>query len=559
MDFGFLGEILQNLGQLGSKILGGNSGLLGGSFGSPGGFGEGFARGRKAVESGGTSGLSESPGSGFISNRGNLQDDSATGGLSNTKAPTNWMSDASFEQDDRVEVEDQIAFNKRWNERQKWTDAQWEADVNPPPKEDIHNPQSSAGFIDGDRNNPALYQPGDRLSTPYPYRRDIPAIDMETKKTIWNGGIGRFNDEEGRPLPGRADFGYYGPGDPIQRGPDQRVEPGPVPQAQIGMQGAKAPGLLQNMSAGNNPVPAAPQGAVAPTITTASDSIQGAPDYRGRKASAAVRYNNPGAMWPGASSRKFGGHESVTLKDGQNNKIAIFPTAIHGAAAQFDLLANKYAGLTLNGIVRKWTGHNAGPGYTNAISRETGLTGDSVVTRDMLQDPRIAIPFAKAMSGQEAGKGYPLSPSQWAQGFEMFSGKVNPNSVQGTQLADNSASDGGRQLLQSMNEGKTDSSDPAPGIFKGMFGKGKKGAVPPAVNTAAFEEIKTVIDGYEQKIQQQANPEDIKTFLESYKGKDDKYLSKIEQKQMMEYLTRRDKMNQQNESKRKYMESDRYL
>lgn len=143
------------------------------------------------------------------------------------------------------------------------------------------------------------------------------------------------------------------------------------------------------------------------------------PDFRSEGGPAAIRYNNPGAMGSGASAKKFGAQQDVTLNDGQNNHIAVFPSAVHGAAAQFDLLANKYSDMTVSAIVNKWTGSNAGSGYVNKITQETGLSPDTVVTKEMMQDPKIAIPFAKAMASQEAGKPYPMSDEDWQKGFAM--------------------------------------------------------------------------------------------------------------------------------------------
>ncbi len=54
---------------------------------------------------------------------------------------------------------------------------------------------------------------------------------------------------------------------------------------------------------------------------------------------ATIRNNNPGGMYPGKSSKKFGStsYETLRSKDGVH-KIATFPTKLHGAAAMFDLL-----------------------------------------------------------------------------------------------------------------------------------------------------------------------------------------------------------------------------
>lgn len=145
-----------------------------------------------------------------------------------------------------------------------------------------------------------------------------------------------------------------------------------------------------------------------------------APDFRGRKGPASIRYNNPGAMWPGQSSRKFGAVQTVTLNDGQGNKIAVFPTVIHGAAAQFDLLDRKYTGKTLGSAIRTWSGGNSVPTYLKVIERETGLKPGTVITKEMMRDPRFAIPIAKAMSVQEAGRTYPMNDQQWLAAHRLF-------------------------------------------------------------------------------------------------------------------------------------------
>lgn len=58
---------------------------------------------------------------------------------------------------------------------------------------------------------------------------------------------------------------------------------------------------------------------------------------------ASIRYNNPGAQWPGQSSKKFGADGYATI--GGGNQIAIFSDPVNGGAAQFDLLSRNYTGL----------------------------------------------------------------------------------------------------------------------------------------------------------------------------------------------------------------------
>lgn len=71
---------------------------------------------------------------------------------------------------------------------------------------------------------------------------------------------------------------------------------------------------------------------------------------------ASIRNNNPGAMYPGPSAKKFGSKRFETLKshDG-THKIACFDDPVHGAAAQFG-----------------------------------GVTANTVLTVDMIRNPGIA-------------------------------------------------------------------------------------------------------------------------------------------------------------------------
>lgn len=166
------------------------------------------------------------------------------------------------------------------------------------------------------------------------------------------------------------------------------------------------------------------EGGLAAPDGTAIDLASFSPDadFRGKARQASIRYNNPGAMWPGPSAKKFGAISSVNLADGQGNKIAVFPDAIHGGAAHFDLLSRKYTGVTLGAAVRRWSGGNSVPTYLSVIQRETGLTPDTRLTPDLMRDPHIAIPLAKAMARQEAGRDYPMSDGQWLQAFLLANG-----------------------------------------------------------------------------------------------------------------------------------------
>lgn len=132
---------------------------------------------------------------------------------------------------------------------------------------------------------------------------------------------------------------------------------------------------------------------------------------------ATIRTNNPGAMWPGPSSKKFGSTKFETLRD--SNKIAIFGDPVNGAAAQFDLLNRSYTGLTLAAAMKKWTGNNSPEAELRLALKEIDATPDTVLTRDFLQNPLTAISFAKGMAENETGKPFPLSDDEWMKAHTL--------------------------------------------------------------------------------------------------------------------------------------------
>lgn len=154
--------------------------------------------------------------------------------------------------------------------------------------------------------------------------------------------------------------------------------------------------------------------------TNEKTKINNAPDYRGQKGPAAIRYNNPGAQWPGPSAKKYGMTHAVTLKDGQNNKIAVFPTMVHGAAAQFDLLNRRYTGMTLAAAIKKWSGGNHWQNYVAGVVKKTGLKPNTVLTKEMMQNPQTAIPLTIAMSQHEVGRKGVMSEQHWLQAHQFF-------------------------------------------------------------------------------------------------------------------------------------------
>lgn len=143
---------------------------------------------------------------------------------------------------------------------------------------------------------------------------------------------------------------------------------------------------------------------------------------------ASIRNNNPGAQWPGPSSKKFGSSGTEILNDGQGNKIAYFDDPVDGAAAQFDLLARKYADRPLYQALREYAGNNNVGSYLKVIKQRTGLNPNQVVTRDMLADPDFGPKFASAMAYHEAGQEYPLTQEQWGEAqSKAFGGAAGDN------------------------------------------------------------------------------------------------------------------------------------
>jgi hypothetical protein len=146
---------------------------------------------------------------------------------------------------------------------------------------------------------------------------------------------------------------------------------------------------------------------------------------------ASIRFNNPGAQYPGPSARKFGSIGTEVI--GGGHKIAVFDDPVRGAAAQFDLLDRGYAGMTLGQAIQKWSGGNSSPAYAAHISKATGIPLDSRLTPEMLRDPNVAVPFARASADWEAGGKYPMTDEQWKAAHAMAFGGQQPSS--GTAVA----------------------------------------------------------------------------------------------------------------------------
>jgi hypothetical protein len=145
---------------------------------------------------------------------------------------------------------------------------------------------------------------------------------------------------------------------------------------------------------------------------------------------ASIRNNNPGAIYPGPSARKFGGKEGEVLKskDGKH-PIVKFPTAVHGAAALFDNLNNArsisgyyYRNQTLAKAIETWCGAIRAHSYLALIKQQSGIEPTEVLTPEFLRDPERCVALAKAMARHEAGTTYPLDPQDWIEAHAMAFG-----------------------------------------------------------------------------------------------------------------------------------------
>ncbi len=135
---------------------------------------------------------------------------------------------------------------------------------------------------------------------------------------------------------------------------------------------------------------------------------------------ASIRYNNPGAMWGGnALVRKWGATANIGLKDGtgQGNTIAMFPSKVAGACAQFDLWrsSKNYRNKRLADALRIWSGGNSVNAYIAFLTaRVPGLTASTVINEAYLRSPN-GIALMKAQAWHEAGRQYPMTDAEWAQ------------------------------------------------------------------------------------------------------------------------------------------------
>ena len=135
-----------------------------------------------------------------------------------------------------------------------------------------------------------------------------------------------------------------------------------------------------------------------------------------------IRNKNPGAMWPGYASRKFGSAAFEKLKDGQANQAATFATSVQGGAAMMYLLATSkyYKGQTIATAIDTWSGSNSTNSYLAQIESLTDFSRGDFLEPALFEDCDQFTSLCKAMAHHETGFDYPMSDDDWRAAHEMF-------------------------------------------------------------------------------------------------------------------------------------------
>lgn len=176
---------------------------------------------------------------------------------------------------------------------------------------------------------------------------------------------------------------------------------------------------------------------------------------------ATIRNNNPGAMWPGSASERWGATGVEQLTDAQRNRMATFPSKVSGGAAQFDLLSKSYVGMTLRAALDKWSGSNDVGGYLAVVCKATGLSPTDILTAKYVRTPKTGVRLARAMARHETGYEYPMTQAEWREAHDLALGHVEiPAAGNFGVLGDNIAA----WAEQQMGKGEK----PGPGNYQHM-------------------------------------------------------------------------------------------
>ena len=143
---------------------------------------------------------------------------------------------------------------------------------------------------------------------------------------------------------------------------------------------------------------------------TSRSSYQNKVNVPKSEGAANVRYNNPSAAYPRKADEKYGVEGYGII--GGGHKIAKFPTPVHGAAANFDLFAENYTGMTFKAAMKKWRGR------TSPVPK--GYSSNEVIDEDFLNDPAQAIDFFKKMALHESPDFKGMSDADWRSAWDMW-------------------------------------------------------------------------------------------------------------------------------------------
>jgi len=177
------------------------------------------------------------------------------------------------------------------------------------------------------------------------------------------------------------------------------------------------PGLSISFPKGDGSEKTAPREAPKSAELERAKAEVDSPDFRHQSGPASIRNNNPGAMYPGESAKRFG--STHTNRIGGGHLIAEFPDAVSGAAAQFDLLdSSHYRNMSVGAAIGKWCGHNDASHYREFL-KHSGIDLKASVG-EIMQDKDKAMALAKTMARVEAGKEYPLTKEQWGAAFDKY-------------------------------------------------------------------------------------------------------------------------------------------
>lgn len=177
-------------------------------------------------------------------------------------------------------------------------------------------------------------------------------------------------------------------------------------------QGQESLDSINDRMSGPNPTPA--EGMAGPDF--------GANGARyDRSIPASIRHNNPGATYPAGWMKKYGMNGVDII--GGGHKIANFPDAVSGAAANFELMQRGYAGMPLRDFIKKWSGNNSPEAYANHVAGKLGISADTVITKDMIRSREFGPRILKAQMEWEGGKNahsFRLSDAQWKSAHAKF-------------------------------------------------------------------------------------------------------------------------------------------